>query len=412
MKPSTATVRSKEPGSLYAVSLDAIHSTLPASTRFLDLFHVKHLQLFTRPPVLATRWLILPAVLILAVAAVGCSRPAKPQGWAGPVDSGQVLLVAHKSKLYALDSETFAPQWLFPNSAGSDVKSSSLYGTAAVDDGSVYIPTYDKKLFAVELETGELKWPSPYRTGNQIVGGALAANGMVYFGDSDGTVYAIDAETGEESWSFSTDKEVWSTPVLDGAALYVTSLDGKLYALDPSTGEELWSFETDAGIAATPVISQADNLIYVGGFDGKLRAIDLTTHEQRWSGEAGNWFWATPLVANGVVYAPSLDHKVYAFDSDSGQKHWDEPFSARAEIRTTAVLAGDTLVVVDRDGDVYGLDPQDGTKLSGPFDLGRGVNADPLALSNGQVLIVTNGGEMVRINPETLDIVSRTLLGN
>lgn len=360
----------------------------------------------------APRWLVLPAIVVLALALLGCTGVSKPSGWAGPVSSDQTLLVAHKSKLYALDATTFQPKWTFPSSAGGDVKSSALYGTPAVDGGVVYIPTYNNKLYAVELATGKLKWPSPFKAGKTLVGGVLASAGKVYFGSSDGNVYAVDGETGVEDWSFTTDDEVWSMPVLSGTTLFVTSLDGHLYALDSATGTELWSYETAAGVAATPVLGDADGLIYVGGFDARLRAIDVVTHKQRWAAKATNWFWATPLLANGVVYAASLDHKVYAFDADSGQAHWQRPFDTGEQVRAAPIKAGRVLVVVNRNGDVYVLSPEDGTMAPAKdLNVGGDVLADPIVLANGEVLVVTTSGDMVRINPEGPTIVSTAKLG-
>jgi len=361
-----------------------------------------------------SRWLVLPAILILALVFAGCTGVTKPEGWAGPTLAEQTLLVAHKSKLYALDSTSFEARWIFPSSTGTEgIKPRALYGTPAIENGVVYIPTYSNKLYAVELATGKLKWTSPFKAGDTLVGGVLASAGKVYFGSSDGSVYAVDGETGGKDWSFSTGDEVWSTPVLSGTTLFITSLDGRLYALDSASGEELWSYETAAGVAATPVLGDADGLIYVGGFDARLRAIDVATHEQRWVAKATNWFWATPLLANGVVYAGGLDGKVYALDADSGQAHWDRPFKTNAEIRAAPVMAGNVLVVVDRGGHVYALDPQDGT-MAPPqeLELGADVLADPFVLPSGEVLIATTGGELVRIDPAKLEIVSRTKLGS
>ena len=360
------------------------------------------------------RWLILSAILLLATAAVGCSgRTAKPKGWAPPQSTDEIVLAAHRSDLFAYDAANFQPQWVFPSSTGDDdIKPTALYGASGIDGGVIFIPTYSDKLYAVELATGELKWASAFQAGDTLVGGVLASSGLVFFGSTDGYVYALDQETGVQEWSFKTDAEVWSKPVLDGTTLYVTSLDGHLYALESTTGDELWSFETDAGIAATPVLSEQDGLIYVGGFDGRLRAIDVSTHEQQWERAASNWFWATPLLENGVVYAASLDHSVYAMNAESGEDHWRDPFNADAEIRAAPVMAGGVLVVVDRGGNVHALDPQDGSMASETLQLGTNVDADPLVLENGQVLVVTTGGEMIRVEPTTLDIVSRVELGN
>ncbi len=352
-------------------------------------------------------------MVILAVTLLGCTGVTKPEGWAGPSLAEQTLLVAHKAKLYALDSTSFEARWIFPSSTGTGgIRPRALYGTPAIENGVVYIPTYSNKLYAVELATGKLKWTNPFKAGDTLVGGVLASAGKVYFGSSDGSVYAVDGQSGTKDWSFKTDKEVWSTPVLSGSTLFVTSLDGSLYALDSASGRELWSFKTEAGVAATPVVSEADGLAYVGGFDSRLRAIDIETHRQRWAVKATNWFWATPLLANGVVYAGALDGKVYALDADSGRAHWDRPFKTDSEIRAAPVMAGNVLVVVDRGGHVYALDPQDGTMAPAQeLDLEADVLADPLVLPNGQVLIATTGGEMILLDPGP-EIVSRTKLGS
>ena len=64
-------------------------------------------------------------------------------------------------------------------------------------------------------------------------------------------------------------------------------------------------------------------------------------------------------------------------------------------------------------GHVYALDPQDGT-MAPPqeLELGADVLADPFVLPSGEVLIATTGGELVRIDPAKLEIVSRTKLGS
>jgi len=329
------------------------------------------------------------------------------------VSSGQTVLVAHKSKLYALDATTFQSKWTFPNSTGDKISPTALYGTPAVDAGIVFIPAYNGKLYAVDLNTGKSKWASPFNTGEKLVGGVLATGGKVYFGSSNSKVYALNGANGEKLWSYTTGKEVWSTPVLSGTTLLVTSLDGSLYGLDAASGEKLWSFKTAAGLAASPALDPSGNTVYVAGFDSRLRAIDTSTHQERWAASGDNWFWGTPLVAGGAVFAGALDNKIYAFDTSTGDAHWSRPFEADAPVRAAVVMAGNVVLAVDRKGHVYALSPEDGSMSPGKaLNLNAKVTADPLVLSNGQVLISTTGGEMIRIDPTRLEIVSRTKLGS
>jgi outer membrane protein assembly factor BamB len=233
----------------------------------------------------------------------------------------------------------------------------------------------------------------------------------VYFGSSDGKVYALDAESGEPRWNpFETGKEVWSPPVLHAGTLFVTSFDRRLYAVDAETGREQWSFSTGAGIGSPAVVVEDEGLVLVAGFDSQLRAIDLETHEERWSVKASNWFWTRPLVRNGVVYAGGLDGKVYAVDVGTGEERWG-PFSTEKEIRAAPVIADELLIVIDRGGNVYGLDPESGTQVAGsPLKLDAKVLADPVVLPNGDVAVVTTDGELVRIDAGALEIVSRKKL--
>jgi outer membrane protein assembly factor BamB len=348
---------------------------------------------------------------LLGLAASACGSVAKPSGWSSPVVSGDLLLVAHKDKLYALDPETLAETWRFPGADDGKIKPTALYGSLASSNGSIFVPAYNGRLYAVAEDTGRAG-EHLFDTDGPLVGGVAVDAGTVYFGSSDGNLYALDAATGAERWPpFEAGNEIWSTPVVDGETVYVTSLDSRLYAIDAATGVEQWSYKTAAGVASTPVLDKDEGLIYIGGFDSRLRAIDLTSHEQRWQVEADNWFWTRPLVADGVVYAGSLDKKVYAVEAASGTDRWTRPFATDAPVHAAPVMAGGKLIVVDRDGNVFALDPEDGTLAPAQeLNVGADVLADPLVMADGNVLIVTTKGDVVRIDPETLTIVDQRKL--
>ena len=359
--------------------------------------------------------LLLLGLAVLGAFAVGCGNVASPKGWASPALSDGQLVLAHRKDLFSYDASTLTPQWKFPTGdiKGGDVV--ALYGTPAIADGAVFVPTYDGTLYALNAETGAPLWAAPFETDGPLVGGVTVANGTVYFGSSDGKLYAVDAETGEERWpAFKTDKEIWSTPVIAGDSLYLTSLDSNLYVLNAATGQERWSFETDAGVAATPVVDEAAGRVYVGGFDARLRAIDLETHEEIWSIKAGNWFWSRPLVDGGIVYAPSLDQKVYAVSAATSEKEWAKPFATEAEVLAAPIVVGDVVFIADRDGNLYGLDKQTGIPaFAERLKLGATVLSDPILLeSDGATVlgIVTTGGDLFLVDPETLQTLRQIRL--
>ena len=356
-------------------------------------------------------WLLLALLAALGIAAAACGSVAKPSGWTSPVVANDLLLVAHKDKLYALDPDTLAEKWRFPGPESKKTKATALYGSLGVSDTEVFVAGYSGKLYTVEASTG-IGTEQVFDTGSPLVGGVTLDAGTVYFGSSNGKLYALDAETGRERWKpFKADNEIWSTPVVSGDTVYVTSLDGRLYAIDAATGAEQWSYKTAAGVASTPVVDLDEGLVYVGGFDSRLRAIDLATHEQRWQIAANNWFWTRPLVADGVVYAGSLDKNVYAVEVASGDAHWARPFETSAPVHAAPVMAGGKLIVVDRKGHVFALSPEDGTMAPAEaLELGADVLADPLVQADGNVIIVTTSGDVVRIDPATLTMVDQRTL--
>lgn len=359
------------------------------------------------------RYLVLLTLglLVLAVAASGCASLAKPKGFASPVvtDEG-VLLVPSGDDIYAYDVDTLGPLWRFPS---GDIKHKdvvALYGTPAVAGGTVFVPTYDGKLYALDLKDGTPIWPEAFKAGGPLVGGVAVANGTAFFGSSEGDLYAVDAESGEQVWpKFTTDKEVWSTPVVIGADLYVTSLDGSLYVLDPATGQLRWSYDTDAGVAAPPVVDTATGRVFVGSFDQKLHGVDIASHQEVWTVKADNWFWSRPLLEGANVYAASLDGRLYAAAASDGASIWSKPFEAKTEIKASPILIGGTIFVADRDGFVFGVDPATGqAKFPEPLKLANGVLADPVELEQGGsavLALVTTRGTLYFIDPQTLQVL-------
>ena len=361
--------------------------------------------------------------LLVLLLATACSRVASPRGWSSPVEGDGVIVVAHRDKLYAVDpADDLSVRRLFPPVQNiEDVDTEALYGNPVVAGDRIFVPTYDDRLYAIDL-FGLQVWPVPFEAGGQLIGGVIFVAegddvdgenppGTVYFGSDDGNLYALETEAGIQRWFFETNDGIWSTPAIFEGSLYVTSLDSNLYVLDAVTGALQWKFGTDAGIAATPVIVESERLVLIGGFDSKLRAIDIDTQRERWSFGAGNWFWTTPLVVDGVVYAGSLDGNVYAVDIETGALVWPQPFETDAPVRSAPVFAGGVIVVADRSGNVYGINPDTGADMfNGPIPLPDDVFADPLLrITPGDddgapvetVLIVTTGGELYEIDPQS-----------
>lgn len=317
----------------------------------------------------ASGWaLAILALALLTPLLIACTATRNPQGWAGPVATDSMLLasVNHKQlTAYRLDNQQKV--WQFPQEKqkidNKEIDLEGIYSTPVVADGVVYLGAYDGRIYALSLDTGELRWA--VETSGPIIGGILVQKGVVYVGSSDGRLYALNASSGESVWDkpFATKGSIWSTPVADGNTIYVASMDKHLYAIDMTSGQPRWPepFLAAAGIPSDPAL--AHGMVLVGAMDRRFYALDAATGQVRWSVKADNWFWSKPLVEGDTIYVGALDGRVYAIDINNGKLRWPQPFRAGAAVRATPVLSRGVLVVADKDGNIYGIDPATGSQI-------------------------------------------------
>jgi len=122
---------------------------------------------------------------------------------------------------------------------------------------------------------------------------------------------------------------------------------------------------------------------------------------QKWVFEgAGNWFWSEAVYDNGIIYAGSLDHNVYALDAGNGTLAWPNPFKTSDQVKSSPVIAGGVLAVASEDGKVYGLDLKTGDK-KWEFDNINTKVLSPLCAAGGTVYINSQDNKLYALNSET-----------
>lgn len=309
-----------------------------------------------------------------------------------------------KAKVSGLDSD-FSVLWTFPTGdEDPKIDLEAVYTTPVIVDATVYIAGYSGDVYALNLETGEPVWD--FDAVDPIVAGLAAGESTVYVATEGGDLYALDVADGSVKERFAAGDGVWGAPLLAEGALYVSSVSGVLYALDAETLDPVWDrpYRTNHGLITDPVL--ADGTVLVGGIDRTLHAVNAEDGGGVWSYKADNWFYGRPLVEDGTVYAPNLDSELYALDLQSGDVLWT--FSAEDTLRSAPVRVGDTLIIVDGGGTVYGLDTEaeGDERLKWSKELGKKVLSNPLVLE-GQVLISAQGGELFRLDDVEEGTVSR-----
>lgn len=180
------------------------------------------------------------------------------------------------------------------------------------EENMVVIGSNNATIYAYQADTGLPLWHSP------IVGDAKSSfaydrqRRVILFGSVGGQFYVLSAQNGSPLFSKEITGGMYSTPVIGGNTVYITSLDKCVYALDMDTWKQLWVFETGGRIFATPVV--IDGHVWIGSNDGKLYEIDAS------SGKLKSFFQATERIVNkisynrktGVYFVPTQANEIYS----------------------------------------------------------------------------------------------------
>lgn len=232
-------------------------------------------------------------------------------------------------------------------------------------DEQIYVGSADRCFYRLDPASGRVVWR--FETGEVIDSAAcIGPDGTLFVPSADGRIYALDPD-GKEVWRYdrmldrtrATPSTIywWEANVVFGPNgwLYAGSDDFYFYALEPHVGVR-WAAPTGLHIWAAPGFD--DDLVFVPSFDRFLYAFEQRTGRVRWRRNLGNFVASSPAVAEGLVIVGSFDHHVTALDAGSGRVVWRTPTGG--PIYASAAVDGDRVVIGSEDGVVYAFDLRTG----------------------------------------------------
>jgi len=188
--------------------------------------------------------------------------------------------------------------------------------------------------------------------------------------------------------------------------LFVTTGFGELVALDPATGNEIWRQRFDAPVPGSPTV--AGNTVFVVAADSSAWAIDADTGTIRWQlagtptglSMAGG---AGPAVTDSLVILPYPSGEVVAATRDRGVRSWSSRVAGSRPGQAYALVRDITGDPVVQGGRVYAANPS-GRMTA--FDAATGSTIwsaregalSPVWPAGGSLFLISDGGELVRIN--------------
>ena len=313
--------------------------------------------------------------------------------------SGTMVTVANsEGVLSAFDSATGAELWRAavgaPIAAG--VGSDGKFTAAVTRANDLLVLDGGRELWRQKLLAPSFTAP-------------LVAGGRVFVLAADRSVTAFDASSGRKLWSQQRPGE---SLVLRQAGVLlavgdtlVAGMGGRLAGLNPGNGSIRW----EAAIATPRGTNDIERLVDLVGRVARDGAVVCARAFQAAVGcvdaARGSLLWSKPAIGSiGVhgddkfVFGVESDGKVIAWRRGDGDRAW---VSERLLYRSlTAPLAvGRSVVVGDEAGLVHWLSRDDGSILTRMATDGSALVAGPV-LANGTLIVVTRNGNIFGFKPE------------
>ncbi|MBK9246010.1 MAG: outer membrane protein assembly factor BamB [Burkholderiales bacterium] len=145
--------------------------------------------------------------------------------------------------------------------------------------------------------------------------------------------------------SIGSSRGAFLQPAVVENALYAASAGGAVLRVEPASGNVVWRTEVGAAIAAG--VGADGFTVAVATPRGEVIALDADG-TVRWRAQVSSDVISPPLVGRGVVIVRSTDHRLSAFEADSGKRRWVfvrqlPPLILRAS--TEVAFAGDNVLV-------------------------------------------------------------------
>lgn len=321
------------------------------------------------------------------------------------VEKGKVFVASVDENLtgqahvYALDGATGTILWKYK-------VRNSVKNSIAVENGCVFAQDAQGYLYALDGGKGQLRWEKqlPVNGLPAIIEGLIVNKGTVYAGTGKG-LCALDARTGNILWQnkeWGQGEGTTSTLSLGAGMLIGSAQWHALYGNDAATGKLCWQLSkdgmSDRGASAAIhdgllYITSRSSLFIVNAKTGKI----IVRKELPFSVNVTS----TPLLTNKEIIFGTADAGLVALDRETLNTKWQfktndalvytSPYTRKVSytIETSPVCAGNTIYVGASDGNIYGINKENG-KLVWQHATGAPVFSS-VALS-GNALIATDFG--------------------
>jgi outer membrane protein assembly factor BamB len=346
---------------------------------------------------------------------------------AGPVVSGDTVVVVAPQSVVALDAANGTERWTVEREGAALVPAiADVGGSAAV----VYADGDDAEtaaLVAVALEDGSPVWERPLEA--EATSGVTTLEGRAFVVDDDGTMYAVDLDEGAVAWTHRISGVVLGPPAGSDGRVFVVAGSSeaggsaRIVALDAETGEAPWPAAVpDVAAAFGSIAAVSDDELVVALQDGVVYALSTNEGSASWSVRVSALVSpiSSPAVADGAVFVADRTGGLHRMQASG--REWLFAFN-EGVVRQSPIVVGDVVILGFEDGGIGAVRASTGrmifrTPSTGVPVMGIAVAGDTIAVAYGDsgpphVVGLANdpGGTLVDVASPT-DVVASELVGS
>jgi len=183
---------------------------------------------------------------------------------------------------------------------------------------------------------------------HQILSGPVVAANHVYAMDGEARVSAFDLTSGRRLWQTvlkpkdEDDRYFGGCVAYDNGRIFVTTGFARVYALDAETGKVVWEAPAAAPIRAAPTV--ADGRVFAITLENQLVVLSEADGHELWTHSGltegtGIIGGASPAVSGPIVIAPYSSGELFAIRAENGRVLWSESMSPVERVSAVSVLA-------------------------------------------------------------------------
>lgn len=222
---------------------------------------------------------------------------------------GNAIAATDKNQIVAVDVKTGALKWQFTTSA-------PISGTVVVAGNYVIANVGGTELHSFDIATGAMPWTKPLATG-PLAGDMSTWQENVIFATNEGELKSVNALTLKENWSVRFSKlSASSSPVLEGDTLYINT-GQYLTAMRAQSGGARWQRRLDESLVFSPAASA--EAVVVVTITGKVHSFNTSGKPIFGKGvDLGNGPVASPAFVGKTIVQPTSNGAVNLVDPVSG----------------------------------------------------------------------------------------------